>query len=176
MRHKNLKFIIALITLSWFWSTAFCDDVTRLSPDSFHELPKFISADLKERGCTIPQTYISTTPHNVVSLDLEGNNQTSWVVLCSQNEKSVVLVYWDGNSAPAATPFKSGPDRNYVQSIGNGRFGYSRYLSVVHPAEIQKRHPEFHATHDGLEVSFLEKASTIYYRENGKWLTLAGSD
>ena len=38
----------------------------RLAPSAFPSLPAGIRADLQRRGCTVPQTYVSTPNQNVV--------------------------------------------------------------------------------------------------------------
>ena len=40
--------------------------IHRLVPSAFSDLPGAIKTDLESRGCTIPQTYMESEPHNVI--------------------------------------------------------------------------------------------------------------
>jgi hypothetical protein len=102
-------------------------------------------------------------------------------VLCSRQDTSVVLVFWAGRAAgPEA--LHPQPDANFLQGIGGGAIGFSRVLGVASASRIRryaKDHgglPPTRMDHDGLEDAFAEKASTIAYRDAGRWLDLAGAD
>ncbi len=175
MRQKIAHFILIASALVVGPAGVFGEQFPRLAPAAFRELPKSVAADLDKGGCVIPQTYSVTTPHNVVAGSLRGARQKDWAVLCSDGRNSAVLVYWGGSAGKVSTLFLM-PDENYIRDIGNGREGYSRRIGVVPPAQIKKKNPRAHVTHDGLEIAFIEKGSTIHYCDQGKWSRLVGAD
>jgi len=69
----------------------------RLSPRSFHQLPHKIIRNLQERGCTIPQEFGNSDPHNVISGEFRTKGQRDWAVLCSRKRSSSILVFWGGS-------------------------------------------------------------------------------
>jgi hypothetical protein len=75
-----------------------------------------------------------------------------------------------------------GPDKTWLQTIGEGKIGYSRRITPVDGAGILGYEPAFGdprpptIDHQGIEDSFLEKASVILYYYRGKWLRLTGAD
>ncbi|MCZ6760793.1 MAG: hypothetical protein O7D29_10570, partial [Gemmatimonadetes bacterium] len=76
----------------------------------------------------------------------------------------------------------SRPDRGYLQSIGNGQIGFSRQLSTD-GRELMLAHYRAYGgpkpppiDHQGIDDSFLEKASIVLYFHEGKWLQLTGAD
>ena len=175
MHHKNLSVILIASALLLVSAGAFCEQFPRLAPSAFRELPRSVSVDLEKRGCVVPQTYTSTTPHNVVSGYFEGGKQKDWAVLCSDGKNSAVLVYW-GGSTENVSALDSMPDKNSMQNIGNGKEGYSRRIKVVPPDKIKKKNPLAQVSHDGLEIAFIEKGSTIHYFDKGKWSLWLGAD
>ena len=73
-------------------------------------------------------------------------------------------------------------DRDYLQGIGGEEIGYSREISAVGGDHILE-HCHAHGgptpppmDHEGIEHSFMEKASTVLYYYNGEWLSLTGAD
>src|SRR5882724_2741473 len=64
----------------------------RLSPQSFHQLPRNIIRNLQNRGCTIPQEFGNSERHNVVSGEFITRGQRDWTVLCSRKRSSSILV------------------------------------------------------------------------------------
>lgn len=98
MSFRFLLLVLALLTL---WRTALGQDmkaqeqaaeqVLRLRPSAFPELPRNVAQDLQKRGCSIPQTNLPPKPHNVLHGEFARAGQTDWVVLCSQNKPSSSL-------------------------------------------------------------------------------------
>src|SRR5688572_13873626 len=85
----------------------------RLSPTAFPHLPSQIRRNLQSRGCTIPQTFADTKPHNVISGEFARRGQTDWAVLCSRNKVSSILIFWAGSTRSVAEIAK-GEDRNFL--------------------------------------------------------------
>lgn len=155
--------------------------VQRLSPDAFPELPAGIRVELVKRQCTVPQTFLSTQPHNVIHGEFSKKGQQDWAVLCSTGRASSILVFW-GGSVKDMFVFPATPDKNYLQGRGEGKIGYSCDISVVGKDFILEHHKRYGGPtpppidHDGINVSFVEKASSVLYREKGEWLSLTGAD
>ncbi len=164
--------------------------IRRLSPHEFRQLPRSIVRALESRGCTIPQTWLYDepgdklyrTPHNVIRGSFRGEGRTDWAILCSHRDSSVVVIFWAGKASDVSE-FQRGSDEDWTQGVnGRGDLGYSRLLAVASPRRILSHNPDLrsrtktHAFHDGIEDHFLEKASSIYYFENGHLLKFEGSD
>ena len=154
--------------------------IRRLPPEAFPELPNWVKKELKRRQCTVPQTFISTRPHNVIQGEFARKGQKDWAVLCSTGLKSSLIVFW-GGSGEEVFAFPAGPDKSYLQGTGAG-IGYSREISAVGGEYILERHERYGGpeppdiTHDGINVAFVEKASSVLYFEKGEWLSLQGAD
>jgi len=162
------------------WAAA-TRQIRRLPPDSFPQLPRPIRSALRERGCSVPQSFTSDRPHNVVKGSFARAEQLDWAVLCSREGSSSVLIFW-GEKANAPTEFDSVQDAGFLQGIGSGRIGYSRLITAASPAQIREYVSGFGGAlpkrldHDGLEDAFAEKASGVAYLEDGRWLMLTGAD
>src|ERR671937_183045 len=68
--------------------------VLRLPPAAFPQLPRNIVRYLQARGCTVPQTFVSAEPHNVISGEFARRGQTDWAVLCSRGREPSIIVFW----------------------------------------------------------------------------------
>ena len=155
--------------------------ISRLAPEAFPELPQNIMRDLLARGCTIPQSYSSPEPHNVIHGEFAGKGQVDWAVLCSQNRVSSILIFRD-SSREEVSEIANGPDRNWLQGIDGGKIGYSRAIGVVGEKYILGHYKAYGGTkpppitHVGVNDAFIEKASIVHYYRQGKWLELTGAD
>jgi hypothetical protein len=154
----------------------------RLPPAAFTQLPKNIVRYLRGRGCTIPQTYLSREPHNVISGEFTRPGQTDWAVLCSRNGESSILVFWRG-SVKSVSEVAKAPDRGYLQTVGEGgKIAFSRAIEPVSRAYILRHYKEYSGrrppriTHQGIDDAYVEKASVVLYYHRGKWLELQGAD
>jgi hypothetical protein len=156
-------------------------DTVRLSPDAFSDLPSSIRADLKRRGCTIPQEWFSPTQNNVVKGHFSSSAQIDIAVLCSVSRISSILVFRNSSASDVAE-LASARDANYLQTVLPGKIGYSRGLGVVGAEGIQKYFEKFGGPtpppidHEGINDMFIEKASVVRYWHEGKWLELTGAD
>ncbi len=153
----------------------------RLLPSAFPELPAAVREGLEARDCRIPQTYGEDEPHNVIEGQFTEPGQFDWAVLCSRNDTSRILVF-RGGLADAVDELHPVSDRNYLQVIGNGRIGFSRFLAVADSAYIHKNFERYGGPtpppldHEGIADVFLEKASQVWYWYVGRWLQLQGAE
>jgi len=155
--------------------------VKRLPPSAFPGLPVSIKKDLSNRQCTVPQTFASTQPHNAIQGEFARKGQKDWAVICSTGQVSSILIFWGGSTKEVSSIYSSA-DRDYLQGTGGDEIGYSQEIFTVgreHIFEHYKAHggptpPPI--DHDGIEHSFVEKASTVLYYYKGEWLSLTGAD
>lgn len=155
----------------------------RLPPESFPQLPAAVRADLRRRGCTVPQEPSDTQPHNVISGSFIARGTTDWAVLCSIDRKSRVLVYRDGATAQV-DDMAAVADKGFLQGGGNGTIAFSRRISPIRGSLMISYHREFggdgppppRIDHLGIEDAFVGKVSAVIYFYRGKWLTLTGAD
>jgi hypothetical protein len=153
----------------------------RLKPSAFSNLPSEVRNALERRGCTIPQPSNADHPQNVVSGEFTGSKHTDWAVLCSRERRSAILVF-RGGASNEIEELAEQPDVRYLQVIsGSGKIGYSRQLATATPSEIRrhfinKKHFPRNINHDGVEDTFIEKASVVWYDSGNKWMRLSGAD
>lgn len=153
----------------------------RLKPDAFPDLPVALQAELRQRGCTIPQAFTGGRPHNVISGRFISAMQRDWAVLCSRQRVSSILVF-RGGVPTAVTELARRADADFLQVTGSGTLGYSRMLGVATPAYIGTHHERYGGAtpppldHDGIDDIFVEKASVVWYQYHGRWLQLTGAD
>ena len=155
--------------------------IVRLRPEIFDSLPDNILKELKERNCTIPQSYTSSDPHNVIQGQFQVKNEMAWAVLCSISKISSILVFWGENMSLVSEIAKS-PDKNWLQVIGDRKIGYSRQIKSITGDSITVHYQVNEAPkpplfdHEGIDDAFLEKGSIVHYWYNGNWLDLTESE
>jgi hypothetical protein len=150
-------------------------------PSAFAQLPPKIQSELQSRGCRIPQTYVGSALQNLIQGQFARRGQTDLAVLCSKENISSILIFWDG-SETAPAEIDPAPDRNFLTPLENGKIGYSRAISRVGKEFILAHYRAYGGPkpppidHDGINDEFLEKGSTVHYFYLGQWLHLTGSD
>ena len=152
----------------------------RLHPDAFGDVPPSVRRELGRLGCTIPQTFGSDRPHNIISGRFMSPTRTDWAALCSRDRISTILVFPAGEAAPAIE-VAAAPDVRYLQGLGGDAIGFSRALAVADPQFIRDHHqpddpPLPSLDHDGISDVFVEKGSSVLYWHSGGWLQLTGTD
>lgn len=163
------------------WQIA--DEATlRLNPSAFSQLPKSIVSFLEKRGCTVPQSYGRSEPHNVIRGQFARNGPFDWAVLCSRRRVSSILVFWNG-STKSVDKMASFADKDFLQTIdGDGRIGFSRSINVVGKNYILEHYRDYGGRkpppieHQGINDAFVEKASSVRYFYRKRWLNLQGAD
>jgi hypothetical protein len=156
------------------------DAIKRLSPASFSKPPKQIRDQMEQMGCMIPQVAIDKRPNNLIHGSYAKRGQMDWAVLCSQNGESRIVIFWGGDPKMKSELRKT-KDEDWLQDIGGGVYGYSHEIGTINSTGIKKyvmRHKQSSPsiTHDGIEESFTEKASSVLYFDQEKWIKLMGSD
>ena len=155
--------------------------VVRLGPTDFPELPTNVKTELLRRGCAIPQVPMVDGRHNVIKGEFAKPGQTDWVVLCSVRRVSSILIFWNGS---AEVPVSLGEMRDIdrLQSWTEGRTVYSRLIRPVGRVFIDEHYEGFGGPtpppidHHGIDDAFWGKASVVHYLFQGNWLKLTGAD
>ena len=163
------------------WQSA--DEATiRLKPAVFSQLPKSIILYLQKRGCTVPQIFGESKPHNVIRGQFAKAGQIDWAVLCSRNRHSAILVFWSGSTKSVAE-IAGADDRDYLQTLSEGgAAGFSRAIEVVDKDYILEHYRAYggkkppQIRHQGINDAFVEKASSVHYFYRKRWLELHGAD
>lgn len=157
--------------------------IVRLPPAAFTQMPDPLVTHLARIGCSIPQTYISEAPHNVIKGQFQHPDQIDWAVLCHRGGITRLLVFWQG--APDRwEELQRSDDHGWLQTIdGEGTIGYSHFIGTVGADYILEHYEHYGGTtppepldHEGINNAFTEKASTVFYWHDGRWLTLSGAD
>lgn len=147
-------------------------------------MPERVRDFLRAEGCVVPQpareTIYGSPPANVVRGEFAKAGQRDWAVLCSKSGVSSVLVLW-GGPEKCPIPIEVHPDRNFLRGYGRDRIVFSRQILAVSVTAIRNTYEHHGATppeldHEALEDSFLEKASSRHYCEDGSWKRLIGAD
>jgi hypothetical protein len=189
MKLLALSFIITVLAFSLRakaqdkWQIA-DERITRLKPSAFSQLPKNIVSYLEARGCTVPQIFGETKPHNVIRGEFAKSGQFDWAVLCSRNRVSAIWVFWNGSTKSVAEIARAA-DRDFLQT-GAGDDGskaiFSRAIDVVGKDYILEHYREYNGKkpppikHQGINDAYVEKASTVHYFYRKRWLLLQGAD
>jgi len=157
-------------------------ETVRLAPDRFTELPTGVRAELKRRGCLIPQPYTAKPdrPENATRGHFSDAKELDWAVLCSRERRSSILVFRGGGLAKV-DELAPESDRSKLQGIGSNQIGYSRAIAITTPDAIRRHNQRTNPPlplldHDGIDDAFLGKASVVWYWSGIRWLQLAGSD
>ncbi|MCX6641127.1 MAG: hypothetical protein NTW14_11740 [bacterium] len=155
--------------------------IKRLSPDEYPGLPDNIVRAIKSRRGMIPQTADKPDPHNVIRGEFTRPGQQDWVVLCSVDGVSSILIFWAGSDSGVADLYPC-EDIDCLQGLGDDIIGYSRYLAPVGEKYILDHYRAYGGQkpppidHQGIEDGFMYKGSVIHYYFEGQWLELAGAD
>ena len=182
LMREMLRFFAAGPPAPLDWERADAE-IPRLSPSVFSDVPIAIRRELGRRGCRIPQSFATKTPHNVIRGRFTAANRQDVAALCSKSGSSSILVFRGGSTADVAELAKE-EDRGRLQTIdGDGNIGYSRAIDVADPKYIRDRQARYSGPpvppsldHDGINDLFVEKASVVWYWYGRRWWQLQGAD
>lgn len=153
-----------------------------LRPGAFADLPASIRSDLERRGCTIPQTYPDSTPHNVIRGRFTSRDQMDVAVLCAVGSTMTILVF-RGGSADSVAELASQPHVDErIPGDTAGNFWHSRAINSADSAYIRIHFERYggpkppQIDHEGINDIFVEKASVVWYWNGSHWLRLQGAD
>lgn len=161
-----LSLLLAVLSIASRAQTLLEDRVVRLSPAAFPSLPAQVRIGLARLGCSVPQTSVTRSPENVIRGQFTRSSAHEWAVLCSVGGQSEILVFTSHSPIPVSR-FAKAPDSIFTQVVEPGRTGFSRRISAV---------PGRTPGHTAIDDAFLEKASTVWRWQAGRWQASAGAD
>jgi hypothetical protein len=178
-------FFLFAAPLQWMPNKADWDkagmNIRRLPPKVFTRLPRAIREELDRRQCTVPQADGYPKPHNVIKGSFTGKGQMDWAILCSHKGESSILVF-KGQTNKIVAQLSRGLDEDWLQGGGEGKIDFSHMISPANKTIILRCYREYGGPkpppidHQGIENSFVGKASVILYYHKGTWLRLTGAD
>jgi hypothetical protein len=155
-------------------STGLNNAVRRLPVESYPKLPSKIAVILHSRGCNIRQVSQGRQAQNVIQGEFFRKGEKGWAVLCSITGKSLILVFRNEHDT---SPYAIGESRDdqFIMDTGHGAKVYLREISsvdrkfILHYYHVYGGPKPPQIDHNGIEDSFLEKASVVWYwyGENG---------
>ena len=181
---RNIVLGMIALCLQSIGAQQVTSEIRRLPPSDFAGLPISLRAKLAEMGCTVPQSFADSKPHNVIRAEFAKKGQTDYAALCSRKGASAIVVFWGGPAQCKESEIERGADSNWLQGTASNRMEYSRKLGVADAKSIRRYHSAFGSEqklpklldHSGIDDVFLEKASVILYCHQGEWLRLQGAD
>jgi hypothetical protein len=92
-----------------------------------------------------------------------------------------LILVFNGGRSDHVDEIAEEPDLQYLQVVDSGEIGYSRQLTVALPRTIRRyvardAQAVRNIDHDGIENTFLDTGSEIWYRSGGKWAKLPGAE
>lgn len=156
--------------------------IRRLPPRAFPDLPDKGKRQLTHLGCSVPQSYTESKPHNLIRGHFATPTQTDWAVLCSRNGISSLLVLWGGAQTCSGQIWQAS-DLDAMETFEEGQVGYMMQIRSM-PAgqilELRRKHPKLHLAlppkHDSIEIIWIGKAAAVWYCSGGKWIQLWSAD
>jgi hypothetical protein len=146
--------------------------VVILPLDSFPALDPAARGVLERRGCRVPQSpYASSKPNNVVQGRFGRRGQVDWAALCARDDRMMVVVAWSGAAACPDSIAET------VEPVSD-----EHGLAVADSGYIEQHEQwygggrAFPIDHQGIDLGIEDKASEIWYCQDGVWHRLPGSD
>jgi hypothetical protein len=141
-----------------------------------------IQSYLDEYGCTVPQAYATTIPHNVIRGRFTSSDRTDVAVLCSRNHVSSILVFPAGMTS-SVSELAPEPDVNLLRIIVPEALVFARAIGVANANFIRKHDDRFagpkpaQIDHEGInDEVVVAGGSVVWYWYDGGWLKLPGND
>ncbi|MCE5273238.1 hypothetical protein LLH00_18320 [bacterium] len=144
-------------------------------------IPPAVLHWLIREGYSIPQYSMwEVFPSNYFDAHLFDPAVTDWVVLASKDHVSRILIFRGCNPEDTLSLYPA-PDRDYLEYLGEGKFGYYRQVEHYSPERILSDARRFGAPdttfkieHDGLDVRYAIPGGGGLYFADGEWLHLPG--
>lgn len=155
----------------------------RLNPRSIGAFPRAVAAELRDAGCTVPQSAFETREHNFFSAPLQDARRFDWAVLCSRGTDTAIHVAWADPKAPGVCPSELARvnDKDHLLDMPKGRLGYSRLIRPAQQGFLLNRDlpadgaaPRLPAGVLGIEDESVDRGSKVHYCIDGSWVAVAG--
>jgi len=153
--------------------------IRRLPVSSFPQLPAAVQSELNRRDCLIPQTYEAHAPENVIEASLERPGSRDWAVVCSENGRVSLLVFF-GDSAAIAHVLATAQETERLETQGAaGALGFDWGIDAatpeqVHEAQRGMRNLPPRLDHDALAEEVIDQPTVYHYYAAGTW-TVVGT-
>ncbi len=151
--------------------------IRHLPVSSFPAIPEELAAQLRSRGCLIPQTYEAHHPENVVHASLERAGSSDWAVLCSEGGTVSLLVYF--SSAPdKLLVLAASPETERLQAHDpSGVLGFNWGIDPaspeqVHQAQFGVEPRPAYLDHDSLADSLVDHTTVYHFYLKNAWTVL----
>ncbi len=148
----------------------------RLLPvSSFPDLPPAIVAQLRDRGCMIPQSFEAQAPENVIHGAFRAPASDDWAALCSSSGATTLYVFFAGQYG-SPIDLRSQSDTAWLGAEpGSDIFGSAwgiatRSLAALQSSRLTASGVSF--DHDAIEDADLERSTTVRYCDSGHWIVL----
>ena len=165
-------------SLDWM---AAAEKVVRLGPVQFSFLSTPTIALLEQLDCKIPQHAFSKEPNNLITGQFLKRGQIDVALLCERGQTTTLLLLPNmgkGKPMPLAVSSVEG----YLQVLGPDEIGFSWGIGKVPLKKFMQASKEAGCKWrsdyppNGIDVAFIEKASTVWYLSHGGWQGCQGSD
>lgn len=150
-------------------------------PVDFADMPQSVRQTLDQRGCAIPQEHPGE-PHNAFAGSFTGAGTAEWAVLCSVRYVSAILIL-DAATGVVRDSTDRSADESWVQGAGEGRWEYSRHITLRPLADIRAWRTDTKGDsipqpidHDAISQAFSGKYSEAIYRGQGRWFRVLTGD
>ncbi len=158
------------------------ESVIRIKPAEYSlsphcpKMPKQVVRYLEEQNCTIPQSYRVKNHHNAFEGEFLREGQHDWVVLCSRNKISSILIFPDSTPSEIQQIAQI-PDNEFIQPIDEkGNLGFIRFIDKPNKFLLAKRHnnsdESIEFTHNGIGTLTLNRKFIVYYFHNDMFIVL----
>ena len=151
--------------------------IRRLPVESFPDLPDSVAGALTERGCLIPQTYQAHHPENVIHGSFERPGSSDWAVLCSEQGRVELLVFF-GRSPDKAIKLVSTPELERLQRHDSTAvLGFNWGIDPATPQQVREaqaamEHRPPLLDHDALVETVLSQGTVYHFYTHNAWTTV----
>jgi len=150
--------------------------IKRLPPSAFPDLPAPAREWLEKEGYSIPQSFESDEPHNVICGHFYEGETLDWAVLASRDLESRIIVF-RGGIEPDTSIDSSYEDSGYLEGFGDGTMSFARLIESIDSSYIiinyKMNDKLFPIDHQGIENIQLDGFSTYaLYQQRNEWYGL----
>ena len=165
--------------------------VGRVQPGYVPGLPTEFIEKLNARGCTIPQfdgdrggngagsdAGPVRVPNNVIHGEFARKGQDDWAVLCSNGRTSTIVIFW-GKDTVCPGSLARLDDAHYLKAGTDKKLRYWRSIRALGENELDDRAGIAGIKplgHQGIDDRFVNKSSSFFYCNDGKWKIFPAKD
>lgn len=175
----NLFCVLAFSTfvLGQSQSTEIYGDIVQRKASDFSYLPKNISKYLDNHNYRILPAVRGDNSLGGFYGAFNHAGQNDWVVLCSRNGFSTILIFWNGFTNEVAEIAKA-DDRKFIKRDEKGNYYYYRKIGLDNVSDLIEENASLFVEdqpkidHFGIDETTTENKEVVYYLHKGQWLVL----